>query len=48
MSPRHAELLARAVVATCRMDGWGSPVQPRLLHTLFNDLLGTDLDFDTL
>jgi hypothetical protein len=33
------------VVGACRLDGWASPVQPRLLHTLFNRLLGQDLDF---
>jgi hypothetical protein len=47
-APEHAELVARAVVAACRGDGWRSPVQPRLLHTLFNTLLGRDLDFETL
>lgn len=44
----HAELVARAVVGACRLDGWSSPVQPKLLHTLFNRLLGQDLDFETL
>jgi len=44
----HAELLARSVVATCRAQGWANPVQPQLLHTLFNSLLGQDLDFETL
>jgi hypothetical protein len=48
-TPRdHAEVVARAVVAACRLDGWASPVQPRLLHTLFNRLLGQDLDFESL
>jgi hypothetical protein len=48
-TPRdHAQVVARAVVGACRLDGWASPVQPRLLHTLFNRLLGQDLDFDTL
>lgn len=44
----HVQTVARAVVGACRLDGWGSPVQPKLLHTLFNRLLGQDLDFDTL
>jgi hypothetical protein len=44
----HAETVARAVVGACRLDGWGSPVQPQLLHTLFNRLLDQDLDFETL
>jgi len=44
----HAETAARAVVGACRLDGWGSPVQPQLLHTLFNRLLGQDLDFEKL
>ena len=48
-TPRdHAETVARAVVGACRLDGWGSPVQPQLLHTLFNRLLGQDLDFEKL
>jgi hypothetical protein len=46
--PEHAEVVARAVVAACRLDGWATPVQPRLLHTLFNRLLGRDFDFETL
>src|SRR5687767_11019894 len=47
-SPEHAEVVARAVVAACRLDGWATPVQPQLLHTLFNRLLGKDFDFETL
>ena len=46
--PGQAPILARAVVGACRLDGWASPVQPKLLHTLFNRLLGQDLDFETL
>ena len=30
------------------IDGWQSPVQPQLLHTLFNRLLGQDLDFEKI
>ena len=41
-------MVARAVVAACRDAGWCSPVQPRLLRTLFNHLLEQDFDFDTL
>ncbi len=44
----HADLVARAVVAACRSNGWPSPIQPKLLHTLFNKLLGKDFDFETL
>jgi hypothetical protein len=44
----HAEVVARAVVGACRLDGWATPVQPQLLHTLFNRLLGQDLDIETL
>jgi len=47
-SPEHAEVVARAVVGACRLDGWQSPVQPQLLHTLFNRLLGQDLDFEKI
>ena len=46
--PEHAELVARAVVSACRLDGWQSPVQPKLLYTLFNRLLGRDLDFEKI
>jgi hypothetical protein len=46
--PEHAEAVARAVVGACRLDGWATPIQPRLLHTLFNRLLGKDLDFERL
>jgi hypothetical protein len=44
----HAEIVARAVVGACRLDGWQSPVQPQLLHTLFNRLLSQDLDFEKI
>jgi hypothetical protein len=48
-TPReHAEIVARAVVGACRLEGWQSPVQPQLLHTLFNRLLGQDLDFEKI
>ena len=47
-SPENAELVARAVTSACRLEGWQSPVQPKLLHTLFNRLLGQDLDFDKI
>jgi hypothetical protein len=46
--PQHAEIVARAVVSACRLEGWQSPVQPKLLHTLFNRLLGQDLDFEKI
>src|SRR5262252_6523189 len=46
--PEHAEIVARAVVSVCRLDGWHSAVQPKLLHTLFNRLLGQDLDFEKI
>ena len=46
--PEHAETVARAVVATCRGEGWCTELQPKLLHTLFNELLEQDLDFETL
>jgi len=47
-TPEHAEIVARAVVSACRLEGWQSPVQPKLLHTLFNRLLGQDLDFEKI
>jgi hypothetical protein len=46
--PEHAEIVARAVVSACRLEGWQSPVQPKLLHTPFNRLLGQDLDFEKI
>ena len=36
------------MTSACRVEGWQSPVQPKLLHTLFNRLLGQDLDFENL
>ena len=48
MLAEHADVIAKAVVAACRLDGWPSPTQPRLLRTLFHDLLGKDYDFETL
>ena len=47
-SPENAEIVARAVTSACRVEGWQSPVQPKLLHTLFNRLLGQNLDFENL
>jgi hypothetical protein len=46
--PEHTEIVARAVVSACRLEGWQSPVQAKLLHTLFNRLLGQDLDFEKI
>jgi len=47
-SPENAEMVARAVTSACRLDDWQSPVQPKLLHTLFNRMLGQDLDFEKM
>jgi hypothetical protein len=47
-SSEHAPLLARAVVAACRGDGWQTDLQPQLMHTLFNLILDQDLNFDCL
>jgi hypothetical protein len=47
-SPEHAEMVARAVTSACRLEGWQSPVQPKLLHILFNRLLGQDFDFEKI
>ena len=47
-STAHAEIVARAVIAACRLDGWKVPTQPKLLRTLFHELLGTDYDFESL
>ena len=47
-SPENAEIVARAVTSACRLDGWQSPVQSKLLHTLFNRTLGQDLDYEKM
>ncbi|MEM7135604.1 MAG: hypothetical protein AAF500_03445 [Myxococcota bacterium] len=46
--PEHAETVARAVVGACRVDGWAVPTQPKLLRTLFHDLMRCDFDFESL
>ena len=46
--PEHAEIVARTVVSACRLEGWHSPVQPKLLHTLFNRRLGQDQTIEPL
>jgi hypothetical protein len=46
--PEHAEMVDRALVSPCRLDGWQSAVQPKLLHTLFHRLLAQDLDFEKI
>ena len=47
-APEHAQTVARAVVAACKGERWCAQLQPKLLHTLFNELLDEDLDFETL
>ena len=43
----EAPLLAQAVVTACKgPDGWETPLQPRLLHVLFERLVGLDVDFE--
>ena len=45
----EAPLLAQAVVAACKgRDGWATPLQPRLLHVLFERLVGLDVDCEHL
>ena len=44
----HAQLLARAVIAACRGDGWQTDLQPQLLHNLLNLVLQQDLDIERL
>jgi hypothetical protein len=46
-APEHAGIVARAVIGGCRGAGWRSPVQPRLLHVLFNQLYACEVDFGT-
>ena len=46
---KEAPLLAQAVVTACKgPDGWVTPLQPRLLHVLFERLVGLDVDFEQL
>lgn len=40
--------MARAVVSTCRQNGWQNPIQPLFLKTVFHDLLSYDCDLETL
>ena len=40
--------MARAVVSTCRQNGWFNPLQPQFLKTVFHDLMSYDCDFFTL
>ncbi|MFO7629818.1 MAG: hypothetical protein R6W06_09965 [Prochlorococcaceae cyanobacterium] len=44
----QAPLLAGAVVGACRGDGWLTPLQPRFLGVLFEQLLGYRADFNQL
>jgi hypothetical protein len=45
-APEHAHTVARAVVAACKGEGWCVELQPKLLHTPFNEFLGEDFDFE--
>jgi len=47
-TPDQAPLLAGALVGACRGDGWQTPLQPRFLQVLFQQLLGYRADFETL
>ncbi len=44
----HAPLLAAALVGACRGTGWLSPLQPRFLGVLFDQLLDHPVDFHEL
>jgi hypothetical protein len=48
-APELAPLLASAALGACRLEaGWVSPLQPQLLHLLFERLLGVDVDLEQL
>lgn len=47
-SREDAPIMARAVVSTCRQNGWSNPIQPQFLRTIFHDLMSYDCDFETL
>lgn len=47
-TPTDAPIMARAVVSTCRHNGWQNQMQPQFLKTIFHNLMSYDCDFDTL
>jgi len=47
-TPVDAPLMARAVVSTCRQNGWFNNIQPELLRIIFHNLMSYDCDFQTL
>ena len=42
------QLAAEAVVGACKIDEWATPLQPKFLNTFFTNVLGLNLDFDSL
>lgn len=47
-TPADAPIMARAVISTCRSNGWLNDVQPLFLKTIFHNLMSYDCDFLTL
>ena len=43
-----APLMAAAVVAACRVNGWVNGLQPQFLSVIFKQLMQYDCDFHTL
>jgi hypothetical protein len=47
-TPADAPIMARAVISTCRSNGWLSDIQPQFLRTVFHNLMSYNCDFLTL
>ena len=48
LEPSDAPMVAGAVVDACRAEGWSNSLQPNFLRVLFKNLLGVNIDFETL
>ncbi len=43
-----APIMAKAVISTCRHNGWSNEIQPQFLRTVFHNLMSYECDFETL
>ncbi|MBJ7380510.1 MAG: hypothetical protein JHC80_07150 [Polynucleobacter sp.] len=48
LESEDASNIARAIVGSCRLNGWSNDLIPQFLRILFKDLLNYDCDFLTL
>jgi hypothetical protein len=47
--PEQAPFLAQAILSACYLDsGWPSPAIPRVLMTLFKELLNYEINFENI